>query len=635
MKVDVKTAQSDLNTFDFEFAHGTTEKFYEPNVPLIMEVRKGVSMELEMAAMRRVDPMPLPPMSLVRFNTRYYYVPMIDICPYYNDLDNRTPYAFRYGQATAQKSSFIPDKTPVIKTKDIKLLLFNGINVQWSLVNNVLTPNYAVNKNRYVEIITDADQIANKDYDLHIYAEPVISGNTYTGDLYFKYTDVGRLAYKILKQLGYDFAVTRIDKFNSQVYDYNNAQSDEFSALPLLAYVKVYLNFYESAQYINNTDRLSRLNSLLHIDVEHYSLTDVDLDLIVDLFTYVTYELDYFTTSFVNPANGNNFLENLENITIKDNTTLGDIEINTNDGYQGTPVVVNTNDEAKYSQNSLNLLKRLSNYLKRHQIAGGRMVDRALVEYGISIDNSYSRRSSYIDTISSVLNITPVLNTTSEQLGEYAGFGSSSTDMKNNKIKINVPEQDGYIIGIDTIIPEMFYSQGYNRQNRHITKFDFVASTDFDAVGVQAIEQGEILMTKDGMNYHNNQNPSSLTFGFKPRGAEYKERVSYLTGDFICNSINRDIDSYFTDRRFDEKYYLDTDNRINITTSRAFVSSYDKKQFARIFYANIQNTDYIKSIFRFKIHLVAPYQSLYEEYKLIDSPSNKHVKMNVGGRQMQ
>ena len=630
MKVSTKTAQSELNRFHFEFPHGTSGKFYEPGVAAILEVRKGSKMTLRMASLRRIDPMPLPPMSIVRFNTRFFYVPMIDICPYFNDMDARTPYAFRYGQATSQFNSEIPLKVPQVQTKDIKLLLFNDLQIEmindggWRV--NVVTGN-----NNYVTAVGTDSDIPNR-YDIRVR----VTQSGHTGYVYFDYTQRGRNFYKLLKQCGLDFAVTNADYFD-EGYKYNSAQSDTLSALPLLAFVKVYLNYYEASQYINNTQRLARLNSLLHIDKPDYKLDQIDLDLICDLTTYLVYDNDYFTSSFVNPANGNEFINNLEQIKIDDVTTVDEVFSNgvtTASSSQGTPVLKTLDEKAYISDNGLNLLKRLTNYLRRHQVAGGRMVDRILAEYGVSIENSYSRRSSYIDTISAVMNITPVINTTSEQLGDYAGFGSASNNMNNNAIQINVPDEDGFIIAIDTAIPEVMYSQGYRRLARHITKFDFVAGTDFDAIGTQAIEQGEVLMTKQGINYHNDTSPSALTFGFVPRGAEYKMQHGYLTGDFLCNSVNVDRDAYFTDRRFNEINHLDANNKINITTGRSFVSSYDSHQYERIFYSNKRHTDYINTIFRFEIDMVAPFKSIYDEYRLDDLSGNKEVKMEVGGQQL-
>lgn len=647
-KVEIQNAKSKVNTFHLSKPVATTERFYEPNIVYIKEIRKGSSGRITMSALRRVAPMPLPSMSSVRFNTRFYYVPMVDICPYYNQLDERTPYAYRSGTNSGDYNSEIPLKVPALNSVTLLWLLTQNIVFDLGeetdpLLGNVvyyikpIAGDFLESVPYHITMTTPYDKVYETDkFDLSLKVT-MIDGhnNTIRENVHLRYTAKGRRLYKMLKQLGYDYHTYGFtwdtNRYNTLLY-----KNVEFSALPLLAFLKVYLNFYESSQYINNTTRLAELNALLHIDKSGYSLTVKDLELIFDLYQYMTYENDYFTTAFVNAQNGNNFIVNNESINIIDNTIPTNPNIISSNTTNGT-ATLNTGG-GRISANGVKLLQRLNNFLKRMQVSGGRMVDRALAEYGIGIDNAYSRRCSYIDSITSVLSITPVINTTDTQLGDYAGFGSSGVDgrNKNNVIEFNIPEQDGYIIAIDTIVPEIMYSQGYRRENRHLTKWDFVASTDFDAVGVQATEQGEILMSKDSQyEYANSESPANLTFGFKPRGAEYKEDYGIITGDFICPSVNTDIDGYFTDRRFDPINYLDNQGKINITTGREFVSSYGSGQFSRIFYYNANQTDYIYSVFRFELELRAPYRALYEEYQLKDSDGSGSVKMEVGGQTMQ
>ena len=135
-KVKVKTSKQNNNYFHFNFAHGTTNKFMEPSIPLKMEVVAGSKMKIKMDALRRVDPMPLPPMSYVKFNTRFYYVPMIDICPHWYELKAVTPYAFRFGNNTDNKNSFIPTGTPKISSVDIKNTFFHDLTTSYTFTQN-------------------------------------------------------------------------------------------------------------------------------------------------------------------------------------------------------------------------------------------------------------------------------------------------------------------------------------------------------------------------------------------------------------------------------------------------------------------------------------------------------------------
>lgn len=797
-KVTVPTAQNNMSYFPMEAPHGTTAQFFRPTVPFCYEVIAGTNMELRIGAMRRIDPMVVPPLSMVNFNTRFFYVPYIDICPYYHDLKAQTPYSFRYAQdeigshipanvpqimsgvildmflnntTRISSESEYADKSPAERSKmlysfevhgynpykfegdiedkveqiqeilnhvdiyrhshqDPTSKVVEGINpYQTSLILSMIeyigniaddvqdkyTTDAKALAQTYVEYVggdidsfieavfeeaqTEAgwsywsgedkmiqniskissfaqflmengfdpnasqaivnyddtfyygipDYLINRDDAPELYRftescdfsvnEYVLNtGSHSTGySHYYKYTERGRNAYKLLKQTGYDYENLHIGQ----------GEGVPFSALKLLAFVKVMLDYYENSAFINNTERLQNLNSLIHIDVDNYYLSVDDLDLIMDLTMYMTYERDYFTVNMVNPIAGNEFMNNGQSIQIAD-PTVSRAHVVTNDA-NGTPTHSSTNTNEVISATGNKLLARLTDYMKRMQIAGGRFVDRILAEFGISVDNENSRRTSYIDTINSKMTITPVMNTTSDELGDYAGFGWSSNDGNNNTLNISVPKEDGVIIAIDTITPEIMYSQGYNRQNRHIGVFDFV-TPDFDGIMPQITEQGELLMIKKGPYHYGISGevgseeyevPSDKSFGHNSKYMENKTLYGVVTGDFICPSVNLDISGYFTNRELNPADYLKypgSSYQIAITQSRAFSASYDQEQYSRIFYYHgneeelIGKTDYIKSIFRFEIKMHSPQKSPFDNYEF--DKVGPSIEMEVTGQTM-
>ena len=774
-KLKVPTAKGDLNYFPMVMSHGTTDQFFRPTVPYCYELIAGSRQKIKMGNLRRVDPMVVPPMSMINFNTRFYKVPIIDIIPYYNEWKGVTPYAYRYNKTSDGISSVIPNKLPQLysgtilemmlnrvsrittdndydnKSDDEKTLsqytfeihLFNNpwssaltqaqniVNIKQAFrdaefyVNGNITSFY----NQYLEEIYDqiTDYISyvhdNTDsvndeyvttkseyeviellynewhdgvdkidkiaydfaenletifksgfkinlthleerghegyYDKEVYGntkewramehEADISvpevvyqgyGNIVNGGRFFRYTERGRVAFKILKQLGYDFDALHL----------GTSKGTPFGAQKLLAFLKVIMDYYENSAFIDNTERLAKLNSLLHIDVESYELTPDDLDLIMDLALYMTYERDYFTTGMVSPITGNNFVTNQEEITLNDPTSINKISTDSFDVIDGTPSLVSNADfnDGGITSTGIKLLKRLTDYLHRHQISGGRFVDRILAEFGVSVDNDQARRTSYIDTVHSTMNISPVLNTTSDQLGDFAGYGTSDNSQNNNIIEVTC-EQDSIIIAIDTISPEIMYSQGYNRQNRHIRKFDMV-TPDFDGITPGIIEQGEIMMIKDGCNYNygyaagagtvNYASPHEKTFSYTSKYMENKTMIPILTGDFIVPSVNLEIQSYMTDRKFNPKSFLTGEQagKISITQSRAFSAVYDQEQYSRIFYYTTPEykldgkTDYIKSIFRFEVEMWSPMATPFDNYQF--DRNGTPINMEVGGQTM-
>ena len=227
-KVAIKTAKSSKNTFYLNKSVGTTSKFYEPTIPFIKEFVGGSELEINVGTLHRVDPMPLPPMSGIKFTTKFYYVPMIDILPYWHELKAQTPYAYRFGLQDNKNSCVIPDVTPTIDMLTIKKMFFNKLMASHH-VSPVNTNSFAAlylntarlinsddgsNHNDYVEVIpfhyekyTGQDgnvyykQVAHSKYDVRIKLE--CSVPRYHSKEYVTFNQYYAL-FELVKELGFD-----------------------------------------------------------------------------------------------------------------------------------------------------------------------------------------------------------------------------------------------------------------------------------------------------------------------------------------------------------------------------------------------------------------------------------------------
>ena len=116
--------------------------------------------------------------------------------------------------------------------------------------------------------------------------------------------------------------------------------------------------------------------------------------------------------------------------------------------------------------------------------------------------------------------------------------------------------------------------------------------------------------------------------------------VPILTGAFIIPSVNLEIQSYMTDRKFNPASFRtgDQNGKISITQSRAFSAVYDQGQYSRIFYYTTPEykldgkTDYIKSIYRFEVEMWSPQASPFDNYQF--DRNGKPINMEVGGQTM-
>ena len=583
-KANVKTPIKNRKGFDLSHTHITTERFFEPNVALIQEAAANQTYKIKQGTFRRVTPMPLPPLTNLKCETKYFYVPFVSICPYFREFQTNTVYAAYDGLKEINKLG-------VVKNTDIQTLFTHRFAVEGSDFNY-------------------ANQVpSNSAYDFATYTSP--------NRTCWRFTTKGRIAYKLLKQLGYDFRAQTV---------VNN--TDEFSSLPLIAFAKVVFDHFINPQFINNSTRYATIRQLFNSQ-KVQNLTYVELDLIMDLSRFLCYGHDYFVDSFVNP-NGPNYQETFNAIEMLDNTGTENYVTSDGPGHDGTATYNNQDDELNFiTKHGIDLLKGLQNWLTRNQLAGGRFIDRLLVQFGYKPTDIDARISSYIDKYTQNVKIQPVLNNSNNGLGDYAGYGQAAEEQQEtNTIIINTDNNPGYIIAIDTIVPDIFYSSGVLRQNMHITPFDFY-TPEFDCLGTQAIAQAEILMNKDEY-YNQNDKPTNKVFGYTPRYSEYKQRYSRVTGDYIIKSVNTDLEAYVTDRKFNPADWITSGQTYNITQSKEFAFAYDREQYNRIFYIRENITDPVYSVFAFDIYLEAPMKTKYDYYQFEHDDNSVNIEINGG-----
>lgn len=578
--VKIKSAAQRINSFDLSHNHITTEKFYEPNVVFVHPVIAGSQMTIRVGTFRRIDPMPLPPLTKIKCNTKFYYVPYIDV--YHKWLEFKAQTKIYDGL-----TSWVPTKVPYITNATI-----------WSLLQG----------SQYSSTTTDPN------FDFAVGAPRVC----------YKLTKKGRYAYKVLKQLGYDFET----QFNQQT-DY------EMNGLPLLAFGKIICDYYFNPMWYDyNSDVETVIGFISSTNTNNDTANRISLKVlesIIKLGLAITYEKDIFTTAWTNPNGSivNSSIQPTITAKVNDNSITGGADQVRNDVYNTAVLNNSSNNNLKgITKLGLSLLAGFQNFLSRHQIAGSRYVDRILAEYGINVNNSYSHRTSKIDEVTSIVTIQPVFNQSDTLTGDYAGYGQSASDQKDNIINIDVPDIDGIVIAIDTLIPEVYYGYGLDMNNMHVNRFDFY-TPEFDALGTQAIPQICIRAIHD-VNYNAGNSQFTLPFGFTPRYSEYKQKTNKVSGDFINPSVNLDIDGYTTVRKFKLDDWTDANNKTLFVQSPEFNDTYDSEQYTRIFYTNTAKTDYVKSVFAYDVLLKTPMKQIFDYYEFNDG-SGQEFNMSING----
>lgn len=580
-KTKQPTAITSFTNLDLSSQHVTTADFMQLNIAKCMEVVPDQSVKIEMETFARLDPLPVPTFGRAKIHNRAYFVPFRTIWRPWNSFINDVPYIARdqYG---------IPPSVPTINNQAITELFRDDLFSTLS-------------KGAY-------------DFRYTVYGN---TGNeeTETAHAYRNFTSFGRYAYKIMRSLGY-------------APDFTNRRH-YVSALPLLSFIRVYVDFFYPSQYNMNSD-CAFLQELLTDDrFDSSSSMTFSFDVLKRIFiiTYnITYDNDYFTSAWDYPDAPNHGLAS--DITIRDiDTGTADVSYNVEGGEYNSPTLATRSDgggQNKISQYALNALRSLTDYMKRNQIAGSRIIDRFFARFGIKLVPEKLNRCVYLGEITQDLqfgDVTSMADTEGATLGTYAGrgvsFGQGNFSYESDEY--------GMIIIISTIVPFVQYYQGQQRLVQHIDKLDFW-TPEFDNLGTQAIGANEVYVPMDGVipvNY------SNQVFGFAPRYAEYKVPYSQITGDFLLGSRNVGKDAWTLFR--DITPIVDSVGIDGLVHNPDFVTSSDSAQYNRIFQINDDSLEHIYVIHNFNISSRAPFKSLYDTYEFESEGKADKVTIDVNG----
>lgn len=350
---------------------------------------------------------------------------------------------------------------------------------------------------------------------------------------YFRFTYRGKVIFNLLISLGYRINWTTSD-------------TTKMSLLPLLAYGRLYLDWYMPTQY-EPSDPLNSYFTSPNLAIT----TGSQFANLISVFRYFEMlEKDFYTSAWPSPSgpvglktitlsNASFGLDNSNNPLFIDNNSYPAIEGNTDAIYN-------------LSQYGLNTLKAVQDFVNRDMIAGNRYIEQMFARYGVQVPDSWLRRAEYLGSHSEPVQISDVMataGTQDAQVGDYAGKGISYS---NSDFTYEAKEF-GYFIVINCLIAETGYWQGRDRENLHLDPFDFF-TPEFDQLGAAPIRNDELFVGyKDEPSYQAGRSyggkPDGV-FGFAEQYYEYKNSRDYLLGDFAIPSRNSNADSYHLFRTF-------------------------------------------------------------------------------------
>lgn len=661
-KVLVNGAITDNTKLDLSHVHITSANFQQLSPIYNKEMVPGETIKCGIETFSRMNQLTVPTYGRANIKNSAYFVPFRTIFRGWNDFITDAPHA--NSMNNVELLGNILNTVPTVTNMALlRALLPNrtvGLDdpVSGDEFSPYRGPEYMIFGSSY-----NASQVA-RDGDAYDFTA-VLSGTSKN----FKLSFVGRQILKVLESLGY--------KIN-----FRDTDTTTYSALPLLAFAKVYVDWYFPQDY-TNTDIYNYLYMLCNSDTGIPAQLDhIDIARILQ-FVYTCYDSDYFVSAWDHPNSPNtgtysndfkiedidgiesykpgtastiysNILHNAYVANYDGSVTTANTVSNFPKGMSmdGVPFLrmqslVNTGSStttgtpatAPLTEYLLHGLHALTDYMKRHQLAGSAAFQRYLSRFGKALSSEKLNRSIYLGTDSTPIQIGDIMSTSpgsdNTSLGEYAGKGLAYGQAKDFEFST---DEYGMFIVVSSIQPAVGYFQGLDRSVKHVTKLDFW-TPEFDCLGVQPITADELYVSMNGSSSLADPSLHDQVFGFTPRYAEYKKSNDQITGLLRYPSMNGDYSASTVNflgssawhlmRTFNDSDFGGAVSGMVHSVDFCYAKN-DYGQYNRIF-ANQSNTapDQFNIIYNFNVVSYSPMKSLYDTYEFEDK--GKKVTLQANG----
>ena len=634
-KMMVDTAIVENTRMDLSCDYITTGSFFEVMPVYIKEMVPGESIKIQSEEFTRMQPLNVPTFGRGNVNTRGFFVPMRTIMKQWNNFIVDTIGVAGDLNSSSAPSAVIPSNVYAFPADMITEMFLRQCGVTgFPTVSGV-------------DLWGTSNTTQPASYDLSI---------DVAGTIWYLILNVkGRRVKKVLESLGYKilpFKYTAVGTYTT------NEPTLLWSAMPMLAVAKIYLDWYINSGYgIMYEDALWVQRVLNNVNPSYNTFSShLSLSHLLNFIVSANYDSDYFVSAWDNPVNPNagafstNY--NFKDITVQNfnGGTTVQTQVSNAQGtgsggvvYNGynTPIFVGTTGTGglnhsgalyQVSQYVHDALKSLTDYQKRNALVGVHAFDRFLARFGKALSDEQLDRSKYLGAHKGSLQVGDIMSTTTNTgdgkgLGAFAGKGISY-DKGNFEYSTN---EYGFIVLLSTIIPSVGYYQGIDRNILHVNRLDYW-QPEFDNLGTQTINAMELYIPTNGSSP--NRFSYMTTFGFTPRYSEYKFSKDRLTGDFTLNSFNAngDLDAWHFMRKFNDTDFADY---TYIVHNKEFVTgATDGDQYNRIFqtWNSKAPQDMFWMIWHFNVISNAPMKSMYDVYDFEEK--GKKVIEEVNGVKM-
>lgn len=552
-------------THNMSFDNSTTLPFgvVQPLMSQRLEAKSKIS--IDMRQLVRLAPMPVPTFARMYMNNEVSFVPMVDVCPYYEALISGLSYS-------GTEKTYYPTKLPQTSNSTLLYLLLTADDTYFSIYDNTGLQ------------IAPSDEYLSKINAL-LFSELFGSG---TWSTVFPVLDEGQCLFaydNAILPSGCDFFLNVQAQNTEQSYmiafrfgpatrrlrsiliglGYSlNIDKTPVSFIPLLSFYKAWFDLYYPVRDLSWTDT-NAFKLVRFIEDYNYSFI---FDNRVMSASYNKKKYDTFLA----------FISDLRNVFYVAPDDIVSVHRPTPSLAGGTDIsyidsagdVVNgvTRTDLTFQPSldgsngisliSLQVLQRLTRYFNKNSVIGRRISEYVKVHFGADVANSLYKDAFHLHSFSFPLNVDDIFSTsdTFEQVsdtqskGELLGsYGGKGIGFDKSHVEFTAPCA-GYLFVLGSISTPTGYFQG-NSGDLYVTDYDTVPQADFDALGFELSPRGQFFGFND--IYYNVQGKANYLnlgqgFGYVPRYTGLKYHKNIVNGDISRHSTAASLSPYHLNR---------------------------------------------------------------------------------------
>lgn len=360
-------------------------------------------------------------------------------------------------------------------------------------------------------------------------------------------------------------------------YDLGGIPNSYFSDMPLsMLHLRACYNIW----FNNYRDILLEVNAYEPNDGDY---VDDDELFVLLIPRQRCWEKDAFTTALDNPGTGNvavpveqSMLENRRHLVLTDGVaseqledndmlvteyTVGDETYRVPTGLLSgqSPIGGGVIETTGFSLHALEAAQRAQKWLQKALYFGNRIRDFYYLRFGVRFLDARLRLPELLTSSRELVKLDVIMNNTNittEAKGEVfqsiAGDRAAYASAYDNGNSFDrFCEEHGVIMSFLTIMPQVTYAYGINRDYSRLDQFDF-AFNDFATLGMDAVYDTEITSTALSNSFLFGENQSGISrqdvgvvFGYQGRYYDYKAKHSEEHGELLDSQ-----DMYTFSRRF-------------------------------------------------------------------------------------